>query len=370
MRVESFPGSPTVSGYSHGEALRDLLQPAFRDAYIQAVGHVIAYTRDDLRTQAGHWLEALPQHFQAEIEAMASGGGISLIEMTEFLFADIARSTDGARRDTPIGPMCSALVSACDSGKLWIARNCDWLTPTLLRGVSAVVHETPHRIPMMSLGIRGDIDADTGINAEGMWLHIHTMHARDSNRPDKPVYSWLFWAREALETCATLDDLESFAHRTQRDQGLMAIAGHGPSNTGCVLECTRTTTRRHDIDPGDSRCVTNHPLSKPIPAYLIAGAQSPRRSSGTIARQVSLQEHIEHSPLRSGPEDLMCLLASDGVEMRTPRWIRTIYSAVVRPESQSIWFAGGHHDGTPAASRNSWKRIQPPWIRAKGTAGM
>ena len=48
-----------------------------------------------------------------------------------------------------------------------------------MRGCAAVVHETPHRIPVMAVGIRGDIDIDTGLNAEGQRLHLHTLHAKD-----------------------------------------------------------------------------------------------------------------------------------------------------------------------------------------------
>lgn len=366
MRVDQFPGGPEESGFAHGRTLRDLLEPAFRERYITEIGRVIAYEREDLRSQAARWLDELPEHFQLEIDAMAAGGGLAAIKVAEFLFADIAKSTEGAERNTPIGPMCSALLSGCARGSLWIARNCDWLRPTLLRGVSAVVHEAPNRIPMMSMGIRGDIDADTGINAEGLWLHIHTMHARDRVVEGEPVHSWLFWGREALETCATIDELEAFARRMQRDQGLMAIVGHGPTNAGCVFECTRTTTRRHDIDPRDPRCVTNHPLSKPLPSYAGHAAQGTQRSSGTISRLRAMRQHIEDTPPRRFPDDLKQLLASEGVEMRTPEWIRTIYAAVVNPQTQTVWFASGDHGGAPAASTGAWSRVRPPWVGARG----
>ena len=120
-------------------------------------------------------------------------------------------------------------MSMLGDGKCWIGRNCDWLTPTLTRGVSAVVHEIPNRIPIMAVGIRGDIDLDTGLNAEGLWIHLHTLHATDPMPTGMPYISWLFWAREALETCASLDDLERFIETTARDRGVMVIASEGGS---------------------------------------------------------------------------------------------------------------------------------------------
>lgn len=362
MRIDRFPGDPGQSGFRHGRAIRELLTPTFREGYLDAIAEVIAFDRDDLRVQADAWLAGLPPHFQTEVEGMGSGAGVTTLETAEFLFADIARPSGTAQRETPTGPMCSALVSGCTRGSVWVARNCDWITPTLLRGTSAVVHEIPGRIPMMSLGIRGDIDADTGINAEGLWLHIHTMHARDTCRADELVYSWLFWAREALETCASIDELESFARSTQRDQGLLAICVHAPSGQGAVLECTRTTTLRHDIDPDAPRCITNHPPSKPVPPRRPARPDSAGVSSGPISRYHAMHDHLgTQGHALVAPNDFMGILSTDGVEMRTPRWIRTIYSAVAEPATGSVWFCSGLSDGTPAASRARWSLVRTPW---------
>jgi hypothetical protein len=63
-----------------------------------------------------------------------------------------------------------------------------------------------------------------------------------------------------------------------------------------------------------------------------------------------------------GPDDLIDLLADPGVEMRTPKWLRTIYSAVVRPSDASVWFASGDASGRPAASTGRWARVTPPWL--------
>lgn len=371
--IHHVPGTPEQSGYTHGRILVDILTRDFIEAYIDRLRRAIPFSRDDLSAQASRWLANLPAQYQQEIAGMGAGSGVGTALVSEFLFADIARSTDDATARNEIlaetgedgaiiagdGPMCSSLVTRLDDGHAWIARNCDWLIPTLMRGTAAVVHETPNRIPVMAIGIRGDIDVDTGINAEGLWLHLHTLYATDDPPLDRTSISWLFWAREALETCATLDDLERFIESTGRDRGVFAIAGDGKTDEAAIFECTRSSHTRHDVEPSNPACVTNHSLdrdrddSKP----------SKGRASGTTARFRALKERLSTYPTRRGPTDLINHLASSGVEMRTPRWIRTIYSAVVRPKDAALWFASGTDKGEPAASRGTWQKITPPWIQ-------
>jgi len=365
LPVYHVPGAPAEAGDAHGRALPDLLNPAFIEAYIDRLSEAIRFSRDDLRAQAGRWLTRLPANHQEEIAGMGEGSGLGTVPVAEFLFADIARATRPAEGRAASaseaigagGPMCSAVVARLDDRATWIARNCDWLVPTLMRGTAAVVHETPHRIPVMAIGIRGDIDVDTGINAERLWLHLHTLFARDDPPRDRTCISWLFWAREALETCATLDELERFIEATGRDRGVFVVAGDGKTNEAAIFECTRSGHTRHDVDPARPACVTNHTLAtrvdaRPRPAH---------GSSGTTARFRALWENLALRAPSRGPDDLIGHLGATGVEMRTPRWLRTIYSAVVRPRDASLWFAAGGADGTPAASAGRWVRVRPPW---------
>ena len=353
-RLEHIPGPPGACGRAHGVNIRDLVEPAFLRTYIQTLARVIGFEPGTLRAQGQAWLSGLPEHFAAEIEAMAHGAGVELGAMVDLLFADIA-SPD--RSSPPSGPMCSAIVSMLGDGRRWIGRNCDWLTPTLTRGVSAVVHEIPNRIPIMAVGIRGDIDLDTGLNAEGLWIHLHTLHATDPVPPGVLCISWLFWAREALETCASLDDLERFIETTARDRGVMVIASEGGSGDAAVFECSRGSYTRHDADARSPLCVTNHSLrqrSRPV-------AIGSPNASGTLSRRRTLQHLLEASPPSQGPDDIIASLGAQGVEMRTPRWLRTIYSAVADTRSQKVWFAAGTPDGRPAASSGKWSVITPPW---------
>ncbi|MEM7622857.1 MAG: C45 family autoproteolytic acyltransferase/hydrolase, partial [Planctomycetota bacterium] len=361
------PGPPGESGFVHGRLIADLLSPAFVEAYLRRLAPINRFTLDDVRVQASRWLDGLPVNFQEEIDGMARGSGRPLAEVAAFLYADIARATRDvavnhaydAVRDPELGnargPMCSAVVSNANRCR-WASRNCDWLTATLMRGTSCVVHAVPNRIPVMAVGIRGDIDIDTGMNAEGLWLHLHTLLAKDDPPRDRTCISWLFWAREALERCATLDELEAFIHATGRDRGVIAIAVEGKTGDAAVFECTKADARR--VDAGtEPLFATNHTLAKVIDE----AREAKSRPGSTVGRFCALRSLLrEHAP-EHGPDDFIDLLAAEGVEMRTPEHLRTIYSAVANPKHNEVWFAAGKADGPPAASRGRWERVLWKW---------
>jgi len=361
LRIDHIPGHAAACGYAHGRRIADLVEPAFLRAYTGALADAIGFDPDSLRPQGAAWLASLPTHFAVEIEAMAQGAGVELGAMVDLLYADIARSD---RSSAPSGPMCSAVTSTLGDGRRWVGRNCDWLTPTLMRGVSAVVHEVPNRIPIMAVGIRGDIDVDTGLNAEGLWIHLHTLHATDPVPEGVASVSWLFWAREALETCADLDELERFIGATARDRGVMVIASDGRTGGAAVFECARGSYTRHDAMGDAPMCVTNHSLLRKARA---PAAASPN-ASGTLSRARTLGRLLDQSPPVHGPDDLIASLGAEGVEMRTPRWLRTIYSAVADTSAQSVWFAAGTPGGRPAASSGRWSVVTPPWVKRRAAA--
>jgi hypothetical protein len=373
LEIIHTPGAPGDAGFAHGRAVYDIFEPGFVDAYLNRLGEAIGFDVSDLARQASVWMDRLPDHFQDEIVGMAHGAGVPVATVCEVLFADIATPTRTAvdARATPAtdaivsgGPMCSALIARLDNnagdGRPWLGRNCDWLTPTLMRGTAGVVHRAPNRIPAIGVGIRGDIDIDTGMNAEGLWLHLHTIHAADPVPDDRPVISWLFWAREALETCATIDEVGAFVGHTGRDKGVLAICLEGKTGDAAVFECGRGTSVRHDFDAAsmnEAVCLTNHSPAK----HIDDGTPWRGLPSGTIGRQRALRKHARNGSIEEGPGDLVRALAADGVEMRTPRWLRTIYACVVEPRSRGLWFAAGTTDGSPAASGDGWSRVRWDW---------
>ena len=373
LPIFDLPGPPGDAGVAHGRLVRDLLEERFREAYVRRLGSITRTERADLAAQAERWLAGLPAQHQEEIEGMGRGAGIDVHPVAEFLYADIARASapdapaiaereiaagpDDARSGLD-GPMCSAVSRADATGATgtWIGRNCDWLFATLSRGVAGVVHRTPNRIPVLALGIRGDIDVDTGMNAEGLWLHLHTLPAMDDPGGDRTRVSWLFWAREALETCATLDDLERFIETTTRDRGVIVFASDGKGGDSAVFECARGTHTRVDQD-GPWLIATNHPVGKPIDERRERAA----RAGSTVARFCALRRRIAAADPGDAPEGLMRLLGSPDVEMRDATHLRTIYAAIVNPSRREVWFSAGDDTGRPAASAGSWARVPVPF---------
>ena len=362
----SIPGPPRDAGFAHGRVIADLLAPAFCEPYVRELCSVIRVERDDMTRQAERWLAQLPAHHQEEIDGMAAGARVPVVRAAEFLYADIARASDtGDQRldpaagaePLPIGPMCSAVVTPPSRTHApWVARNCDWLRAILSRGVAAVHHALPNRIPVLAVGINGDIDVDTGMNAEGLWLHLHTLYAPGDPRGDRTRISWLFWAREALELCATIDELEGFIGRTERDRGVIAVAADGKSGETALFECSKSEHRR--IDGGSEILLaTNHPQHK----HPDAERANRSRPGSTIARYGGLRALIDQHPPEHLPDDLIDILADESVEMRTPTHLRTIYSAVAHPATRRIWFAAGTSEGAPAASTGAWDEVPMPF---------
>ena len=373
LQVIRTPGQPGDAGVAHGRAGYDLYEPRFVRAYTDQLGEAIGFTIDDLDRQSARWMDALPDCYQEEVHGIAYGAGAPVSAVRALLFADIAvptrptapegdQSVTGAI--TAGGPMCSALIAPLKTtpgdGLPWLGRNCDWLTPTLMRGTAGVVHRVPNRIPSIVVLFWGYIEIDTGMNAEGLWLHLHTIHAVDPVPENRPMISWLFWAREALETCATINEVDAFAARTARDKGVLAICLEGKTGNAAVFECGRGTSVRHDYDTSsisEAVCLTNHSPAKQIDDNT-AWRGLP---SGTIGRQRALRKQTREHAIEEGPDDLIRALAADGVEMRTPRWLRTIYACVVEPRSRALWFAAGSADGSPAASGRGWSRVRWDW---------
>ncbi len=386
-----FHGPPLDAAFRYGRAFAPVYH-AVRERSLHALGALNRITPQAMTAQAQVWLGTLPPHFRDQLAALAAGAGTPVADMATLLYADISspsanpaalcspaelasgtdprdRSIDGRTIDTP-GPLCSTVVSPLiNEHRPWVARNCDWYPETLWRGTCSVLWRNPGpgRIPSLALGIMGDIDCDTGANAAGLWLHMHTQYATDLPRPGKPAISWLFWMRECLETCATLEEVERFVAEVDRDRGVLLIAVHGPSGAAAVFQCTRGAYTR--IEPADG----SDPLHGPPGTLVVTNHcrhQQPRQSeaerralgiskpNSTVRRYNRLLELLHAHPPEHGPDDLIDLLADDDVEMRTAPSLRTIYSAVACPQRHEVYFASG---AVPAASAGTWRRIPLPW---------
>lgn len=375
FQVLDLPGPVGEAGFAYGRACRSLLTERL-EPYLADMGQIHRVGRDDLAAQAQRWMRRLPERYQEQMGAMADGAGVSLAAVASFLYADIAHP--GPEWAGSAGA-CVAAGEACLQGGVeggveggeggcsgvifngsvaggpdaWVARNCDWYRATLRRGTAAVVHRVPHRIPCVAVGLMGDIDADTGMNAERLWLHVHTLRATDEPRAGVSCISWLFWMREALETCATLADVEGFIDRTDRDRGVMLLAVDGKSGESAVYECTRSSWRRIDPQPREDSghlIATNHHRHKHPPE------DQPRasRPGSTVSRFTRLRRILVRHPPEHLPDDLIDVLADPEVEMREATELRTIYSAVACPARGEVWFGSGD---APAASRGVWRKL-------------
>lgn len=350
-------GSPGAMGFDYGRVWRDMIR-SVGPSYVERVKAVRAVDDAMLDEQSARWLAALPVHFQEEMAGLAEGAGAALNFIRRFLFVDIA-SPSG---HWAVGADCSGVVVRIGPS-LWVGRNCDWLPETLLRGVNAVYRSRPGRIPSLSLGIAGDIDIDTGINAERLWLHVHTLHAQDRAPDGAPVISWLFWMRDCLETCASLAEVEAFIARTARDRGVILVAADGKTGEAAAFECSRANHVRidladddHALAPRGCLVATNHARSKhPEETPAEKASRAADRAGTTIRRFNRLLELLREGPPEHGPDDLIDLLSDSGVEMRRSPTLQTIYSAVCDAATGRVWFAGGD---CPAAS-GTWRRIPP-----------
>ncbi|MDX2116431.1 MAG: C45 family autoproteolytic acyltransferase/hydrolase [Planctomycetota bacterium] len=373
-------------GMTHGRMLSSMLAVggAERELYLREIEEATRVPRELAAAQSAAWLSRLPTWAQEEIDGMAMGAGVPAASVAEFLYADIATSTGGANsieiesaagggeaEPTPereilgSGGGCSGIIAEA-GGSMWVARNCDWLVATLRRGTAATVHQAPGRHAVLTLGIRGDIDADTAVNERGLWLHLHTLPAPDKTTQGRARFSWLFWAREALETCAGLEELESFIASTERDRGVLVFALEGASGRGALFECSRAGYTRHEPNEGAhgaGACIiaTNHRQDRHPRDE--ARLRSSRRGS-TIARYQRMAEILAHGPAGDGPHDFVEILGDPWVEMREAAHLRTIYSAVASPGRREVWFAHGDHaTRAPAASSGTWRRIEWPFER-------
>ncbi len=350
FRVLDLAGAHAEAGFLYGREMRELLAPPFAEPYISALAAINRVDRNALAFNSKAWAARLPPHYLEQIAGIARGAHATADRVAEFLYADIA-----SQRGAPaVGAMCSGVVAPDGGRNLWVGRNCDWHVATLSRGTAAVLHAVPGRIPCMALGLMGDIDADTGVNAERLWLHVHTLLALDEPRAGVSCISWLFWLREALETCASLADLERLLGATDRDRGVIIVACDGKTGESAVYECERSAFRRIEPDARGVLVATNHC------AHKHPRADEPRasRPGSTVSRRRRLETILREAPPESFPHDLIETLADSAVEMASPSGLTTIYSAVACPARAEIWFASGI---APAASRGTWRRLPWPW---------
>ncbi|MBT7081020.1 MAG: hypothetical protein HN929_06085 [Chloroflexi bacterium] len=240
---------------------------------------------------------------------------------------------------------CSGFICKID-GKTWVGRNNDWRVPEVWGHVT--VREVEGRIPTSSYGMEGDVFTGTGYNKEKLWLHLHYVPTVDKPRLSRQHLICYIYLTEALETCASIADLEDMLSRIDRDDSTMLFAVDGKTNEGAIFECTCQTYAKRELIDG-YLVGTNHYFTR----------QNAEINADSLTRYNSVDEMLTSLPTDNVdiPRDLIAILADDKVEQREGDW-ETVYSNVACPRSGEMWYTFGGH---PSASKGSWQRFDSPW---------
>jgi len=345
-RIYHLKGSPFEIGLAMGQRLSSKLEANIERYVRERIPPDVPFDAERWRSGAIPWLCNLPARFQEEIEGLAQGARLPLQRLAEWEYLDAM-----------LAGQCSGAIVAIN-GRAWVARNNDFYAPGMWG--YAAIREVAGRVPAISFGMEGDVFTPTGINQEKLWLHINYLPAWDApgagSRP-LPCYALLV---EALETCATLQDLEALLERTVRDEGMLLFAVDGKTDGYALYECTCCGFTKREPTQG-WLVGTNHYCAHPkAPPPDRSG---PLSTVNCYERMETLVERlVSKQGLASPVEELVQILADDGIERRDGD-LATAYSNVACPATGEIWYTFG---GTPAASRGDWQKLEWPWSRLEG----
>ena len=284
------------------------------------------------------WLRGLPVHFQEELEGVSQGSGVSLQRLAEWGFVENCHKH-----------ACSGLATVVD-GNVWVARNHDAWLPDLWG--YAVIRNIDGRIPTMIFGMEGDVFTATGINAEQLWLHYQSLDGQDSFIASNSGMNCYVWIREALETCATIEQVETVLRTVDRSDGMILFAVDGKDESFCLFECGRTDHVRIAPEYGWVSA-TNHSLRQGDLQEAAAG------NNASVGRLGRINELRETFGSWKAPDDLIRVLADEEVAVgNAGDEFGTVYSNVACPSKKLVWFAYGD---LPAPRVGTWREVDWPW---------
>ncbi len=334
--VHRYAGTPREIGRAAGRSLGSRLERTIERFMAERPRHARALDLAELRRGALPWLRTLPKRFQEEFEGLAEGAKLPLQRLAEWNYIEVC-----------IDDGCSGLVGRLD-GHLWLARNNDAFVPGIEGDVT--IREVTGRIPTIAFGMPGDVFYATGVNRERLWLHHQSLPNPDAPRPGRPhVPGWVLLA-DMLETCASIGDVEARLDAIDRDEGMILFVVDGKSEEFAILECSSTRrARRASREPW--LAAANH-------ACALDGVETDEGSCSRQARMEAMATALyARQPEISLPQDLIRIIADDGVERRGPR-LTTVYSTVACPGTAQLWFTFGAY---PAASHGDWQPVPWPW---------
>jgi len=334
-RILHLKGNPREIGIVRGRLLGKRLEENINHYILDLPEHPQALDRVRLKSEALPTLRRLPSRFREELEGLAEGAGVPLQRIAEWITVEECVH-DG----------CSGFTTVVNK-HAWVGRNNDSRVPDAWGYVT--IRDINSRIPTVGFGMEGDVFTVTGINKEQLWIHANALPNSDTPRTNRAHFPGYVILTEALETCATIRDVETLLGSVDRDEGVMLFVTDGKTNESAILECScREYIRREPV--GDRLIGTNHSLSTELADISDSSALRFYRLTELLSR--TSWEEI------STPRDLMTILADDKVEQRNGKYV-TVEAAVACPAQKSIWYTLG---GYPAASCGNWTRIEWPWI--------
>jgi hypothetical protein len=336
-RIIYLKGTPKEIGLAMGRALGERLERNIQLYMNKRSPCSDIANMDKLRNGAMPWMRSLPIRFQEEFEGMAEGAKLPLQRLAEWAYLE----------QCVMDESCSSFVCMLN-GLAWVGRNNDMFVPEMW-GYLAIC-EVKGRIPTMSFGLEGDVFTSTGFNQDKLWLHYNHVPVRDMPRADRPHLVSYVLLTEMLETCSTIQEVETMLNGIDRDDGMLLFVVDGKNNEFAIFECScRDYVKRM---PEKKWLVgTNH--------YCTHTATN--GSEDSVSRYYRMEELV--GTLSAGedsvkiPDDIITILADDRVEKRSSDFT-TVYANVACPSSGEVWHTFG---GYPAASKGLWQRVVSPW---------
>jgi hypothetical protein len=336
MDIFHLAGEPRERGISYGRSLKEIFPRQFTLWIDKGMAAHGILDRERLTQEAHRFLDKLPRHFVEELEGFAKGAQVPVLHVAAWQCEYLARTG------------CSTLVTQPD-GIPWVGHTVDYDNFGAHQWACVVIVDASDsvRLPFMHFPIRGDLGVYQGVNAARLWLHTNYLPAIDV--PCRPSLPWLFWVREALETCTSLADIEAFLNTYDRDTGVALTAIDGKTNEATIFECSRSTFRRLPAQ-AQALSVTNHAQSGGTEEAFLPP------SVGSLRRLARLQELVTHH-MPCQEEDFVQILSDPKVEQRG-EWLGTVQAVIACPSSRKVWYAAGHY---PAASQGQFTSISWPW---------
>lgn len=335
-RYIQLSGSPYQVGFAHGIRLKRTLASDIEHYLQNGPLKFGELTQSSIDSGAMTWFESLPERFRQEMHGMADGSGVSLGIIAAWGFADA-----GGRK------ACSSFFLQAEEN-LWIGRNNDLWVPDLWG--YAIERQITGRLATLTFGMRGEIFAATGLNEAGLWLHYNWLPAFD--KPLDQAWTPYVLLTEMLETCQSIDEVETFLKETRRSGGMLIFAAQHKQRGCCaaLLECAPQTVFRKDLQKS-YLAGTNHyqSLSTPQPPESYA--------PNSVKRLAAMRKRLTSVSNQPTSEDLLAILADPEVEQHQADY-GTVYSNLVCLSTRELWFTFG---GFPAASQGHWQKVPWPW---------